>query len=75
MVFRSLLPGAGTLIARHAATDNCVWESWMVGPTCRPKSAVKKAAMAGHDSYYEAVKHEKGEWKEDPIGRAGNQGG
>lgn len=31
----------------------------MVGPECRPPSALKKAAMAGHDSYYEMGKYSR----------------
>ncbi|CAO1627383.1 unnamed protein product [Sympodiomycopsis kandeliae] len=44
---------------RHANTDNCDWQPWMVGPACRPKSDVRKAASLHQDSYYFAVKHEK----------------
>lgn len=44
---------------RHGMTDNCEWQPGMVGPACRPKSDVRKAAMLHQDSYWFAVKHEK----------------
>lgn len=53
---------------RHAATDNCTWEPWMVGPACRPKSAVRYQASLHQDSWYFAVKHEKGELRRGIVG-------
>ncbi|PWZ02638.1 hypothetical protein BCV70DRAFT_155730 [Testicularia cyperi] len=47
------------LFKRHKETPGCVWAPGMVGPGCRPPSAVKKAAMAGHDSYYTMGKYSR----------------
>lgn len=47
------------LVKRHKEVPGCVWQPGMVGPGCRPPSAVKKAAMAGKDSYYEMEKYSR----------------
>ncbi|KAJ1031036.1 hypothetical protein NDA18_002258 [Ustilago nuda] len=48
-----------TLLKRHKEAPGCVWKPGMVGPACRPPSALKKAAMAGKDSYYEMAKYSR----------------
>ncbi|SPO20052.1 related to Ferric reductase transmembrane component 1 precursor [Ustilago trichophora] len=48
-----------TILKRHKEVPGCVWKPGMVGPGCRPPSAVKKAAMAGKDSYYEMEKYSR----------------
>ena len=45
------------IFKRHKEVPGCVWKPGMVGPGCRPPSALKKAAMAGKDSYYEMEKY------------------
>ncbi|CDU23996.1 related to Ferric reductase transmembrane component 1 precursor [Sporisorium scitamineum] len=47
------------ILKRHKETPGCVWEPGMVGPGCRPPSALKKAAMQGKDSYYEMEKYSR----------------
>lgn len=48
-----------TILKRHKEVAGCVWQPGMVGPGCRPPSALKKAAMAGKDSYYEMEKYSR----------------
>ncbi|SNX81700.1 related to Ferric reductase transmembrane component 1 precursor [Melanopsichium pennsylvanicum] len=48
-----------TILRRHKEAPGCVWQPGMVGPTCRPSSALKKAAMKGKDSYYEMEKYSR----------------
>lgn len=47
------------ILKRHKEVPGCVWKPGMVGPGCRPPSALKKAAMAGKDSYYEMEKYSR----------------
>ncbi|SJX60428.1 related to Ferric reductase transmembrane component 1 precursor [Sporisorium reilianum f. sp. reilianum] len=48
-----------TILKRHKEVPGCVWQPGMVGPGCRPPSALKKAAMKGKDSYYEMEKYSR----------------
>lgn len=48
-----------TILKRHREEPGCVWKPGMVGPGCRPPTAVKKAAMQGKDSYYEMEKYSR----------------